>query len=70
MKAYPGISDTGKTARQRWMAILARATTTELLTNRRVRSAQDLTDALGLHVLGTVGSATGMPKRLPNGVPA
>jgi len=40
------------------------------LTNRRVRSAQDLMDALGLPVLGTVGAATGMPKRLPNGVPA
>lgn len=40
------------------------------LSNRRVRSAQDLMDALGLPVLGTVGAATGMLKRLPNGLPA
>lgn len=40
------------------------------LGNRRVRSAQDLIDAMDLPVLGTVGSATSVLKRMHNGLPA
>ena len=37
------------------------------LLNRRVRSSQDLADALGLPVLGTIGCATGMLKHRTTG---
>ncbi len=37
------------------------------LLNRRVRSSQDLADALGLPVLGTIGCATGMLKHKTTG---
>ena len=37
------------------------------LMNRRVRSSQDLADALGLPVLGTIGCATGMLKHKTTG---
>ena len=40
------------------------------LGNRRMRSAQDLIDAMDLPVLGTVGSATSVLKRMHNGLPA
>jgi polysaccharide biosynthesis transport protein len=40
------------------------------LLNRRVRSADDLIDALGLPVLGSVSAATGMLARATTGARA
>ena len=40
------------------------------LTNRRVRSAEDLVEALEIPLLGAISSAAGMLKRLPSGARA